>query len=149
EDLGVSTGPVREKLLELARNGLIEPVCNRGFRGLEPTLAELREVRELLEVRATELLACRAPTKLDGLGRLADDIRAAVKADECMAIWRPTGASTMPSRPLRQTRGDRNGSGGTRQDAALRHLVSGGAGAPGGLGGGTHNRLIDLRWPVT
>lgn len=85
EDLGVSTTPVREALLELARNGLIEPVRNRGFRVLEPTLAELEElfeVRELLEVRAAELLALRAPRSLDSLSRLADDVRDAVKADD-------------------------------------------------------------------
>jgi DNA-binding GntR family transcriptional regulator len=85
EDLGVSTTPVREALLELARNGLIEPVRNRGFKVLEPTLDELKElfeVRELLEVRAAALLALRAPKKLDDLVRLADDIRDAVKADD-------------------------------------------------------------------
>jgi DNA-binding GntR family transcriptional regulator len=85
EDLGVSTTPVREALLELARSGLIAPVRNRGFRVIEPTLEELHElfeVRELLEVRAAELLACRAPRTLDSLDRLADDIRDAVEADD-------------------------------------------------------------------
>jgi len=85
EDLGVSTTPVREALLELTRNGLIEPVRNRGFRVLEPTLVELKElfeVRELLEKRAAELLALRAPKNLDSLGSLADEVRDAVKADD-------------------------------------------------------------------
>src|ERR1700690_3769887 len=67
EELGVSTTPVREALLELARNGLIEPVRNRGFRVVEPTLEDLHElfeVRELLEVRAAEILALRPQKKL-------------------------------------------------------------------------------------
>jgi DNA-binding GntR family transcriptional regulator len=85
EDLGVSTTPVREALLELARNGLIEPVRNRGFRVVEPTLEELHDlfdIRELLEVHAAEVLARRPQKTLDGLHRLADDVRDAVKADD-------------------------------------------------------------------
>jgi DNA-binding GntR family transcriptional regulator len=31
--------PCREALLELARNGLIEPMRNRGFKVVEPTLS--------------------------------------------------------------------------------------------------------------
>ncbi len=40
-DLGVSTAPVREALLELARGGLIEPMRNRGFKVVAPTLDDL------------------------------------------------------------------------------------------------------------
>lgn len=84
-DLGVSTTPVREALLELARNGLIEPVRNRGFRVMEPTLEELRalfQLRELLEVGAAEILARQKPAKLDSLRRLADDVRDRVKVGD-------------------------------------------------------------------
>jgi DNA-binding GntR family transcriptional regulator len=84
-DLGVSTTPVREALLELARAGLIEPVRNRGFKVLEPTQDELRdlfEVRELLEVRAAVVLARRPKKKLEHLRPLADDIRSAVDAHD-------------------------------------------------------------------
>ncbi|MFG1404262.1 GntR family transcriptional regulator [Xanthobacter sediminis] len=86
-DLRVSTTPVREALLELARNGLIEPVRNRGFKVVEPTVQELRDLfdmRELLEVRAAEIIAAapKARRKLSGLTALADDIKAAVAADD-------------------------------------------------------------------
>ena len=60
--LGVSTTPVREALLELARNGLIEPMRNRGFKVVAPTLSQLRnlfDMRELLEVYAVELVALK------------------------------------------------------------------------------------------
>jgi DNA-binding GntR family transcriptional regulator len=49
--LGVSTTPVREALLELSRGGLVEPMRNRGFKVVEPTLTDLRnlfDMRELL-----------------------------------------------------------------------------------------------------
>ncbi|WP_454918798.1 GntR family transcriptional regulator [Xanthobacter sediminis] len=84
-DLGVSTTPVREALLELARNGLIEPMRNRGFKVVEPTVEELRDLfdmRELLEVRAAEILAQNPKKKLDGLTTLADDIKATVGMDD-------------------------------------------------------------------
>jgi DNA-binding GntR family transcriptional regulator len=84
-DLGVSTTPVREALLELARNGLIEPMRNRGFKVVAPTLEELRELfemRELLEVRAGEILALKPVKDLSGLHPLADQVREAVDADD-------------------------------------------------------------------
>ncbi|WP_428492908.1 GntR family transcriptional regulator [Rhodopila sp.] len=84
-DLGVSTTPVREALLELARNGLVDPMRNRGFKVTATTLEDLRnlfDVRELVEVRAAEILANRHEKSLDGLRSLADDIRYAVAADD-------------------------------------------------------------------
>ena len=81
--LGVSTTPVREALLELARSGLIEPMRNRGFRVIEPSLGELRnlfDLREVLEVHAVRVVA-RDPVRrrLDGLDALAEDIARAVR----------------------------------------------------------------------
>lgn len=87
-ELGVSTTPVREALLELARAGLIEPLRNRGFKVVAPTLQNLRDLfdlRELLEVRAAELFASKPRKKkrlLDELTRLANEVGAAVEADD-------------------------------------------------------------------
>jgi DNA-binding GntR family transcriptional regulator len=85
--LGVSTTPVREALLELARSGLIEPMRNRGFRVVEPTLTELRnlfDLREMLELHAAAIVARKPGRKLDGLYRFADDIARAVRTEDIM-----------------------------------------------------------------
>jgi DNA-binding GntR family transcriptional regulator len=55
QQLGVSATPVREAMLDLAREGLVEAVPNRGFRILELSDADLDEIhaiRLLLEVPA-------------------------------------------------------------------------------------------------
>ncbi|MTD15529.1 FCD domain-containing protein [Nakamurella sp. YIM 132087] len=60
EQLGVSATPVREAMLELAREGLVEAVRNKGFRIREIDDAELDEItqlRELIEVPAVGLVA--------------------------------------------------------------------------------------------
>jgi DNA-binding GntR family transcriptional regulator len=83
--LGVSTTPVREALLELTRSGLIEPVRNRGFRVVEPTLTELRnlfDLREILELHAAAIVARKSRKNLKGLSRFADDIARAVRTED-------------------------------------------------------------------
>jgi DNA-binding GntR family transcriptional regulator len=83
--LGVSTTPVREALLELARSGLIEPIRNRGFKVVEPTLKELHNVfdlREVLELHAAATVARKPRKDLRGLVGLADDIARAVKTED-------------------------------------------------------------------
>lgn len=80
--LGVSTTPVREALLELARMGLIEPLRNRGFKVVEPSLAQLRDLfdmRELVELHAAEIVALKRKKDLGALRNLADDVARFVK----------------------------------------------------------------------
>jgi DNA-binding GntR family transcriptional regulator len=58
--LGVSATPVREAMLDLAKEGLIEAVRNKGFRVTELTDAELdqlTELRSLIEVPVVALIA--------------------------------------------------------------------------------------------
>lgn len=78
---GVSATPVREALLHLAAEGLLEPVRNKGFRVVEisePDLDEIAALRRLLEVPAVGQLA-RDPGRADlaGLAEAAERIRAA------------------------------------------------------------------------
>ena len=82
EQLGVSTTPVREALLELSRGGLITPLRNRGFRVEATSLEELDHLftmRELLERFAMVTLAERRLSDSGELRTLADDVATAVK----------------------------------------------------------------------
>ena len=88
EELGVSTTPVREALLELSRAGLITPLRNRGFRVEVTSLQELDNlftVRELLERFAMVTLAERRLLEVGELRALADDIATAVKSVDVLA----------------------------------------------------------------
>jgi DNA-binding GntR family transcriptional regulator len=63
ERLGVSATPVREAMLDLANDGLVEPVRNRGFRVVvvdEDALDEISELRQMLEVPAMAKIVARA-----------------------------------------------------------------------------------------
>lgn len=59
---GVSATPVREAMLDLAKEGLVEAVRNKGFRITvldDRDLDELTEIRELLEIPTVAGLAGR------------------------------------------------------------------------------------------
>ncbi len=82
EELGVSTTPVREALLELSHSGLITPMRNRGFRVEATSLEELGHglaLRGLLENFAMVGLAERRLTDTDELRKLAEDVGVAVR----------------------------------------------------------------------
>ncbi|MGW7536979.1 GntR family transcriptional regulator [Amycolatopsis sp. NPDC054798] len=84
--LGVSSSPVREALLTLVNQGLLEPVRNRGYRVVAMTerdLDEIYEMRLLLEVPATlSAGAAAGPGDLARLDGLAADIESAAEAGE-------------------------------------------------------------------
>lgn len=85
EELGISTTPVREALLELSHSGLITPVRNRGFRVEETTLEQLEHLftlRELLERHAMVTLAERPLTDTAELHALADAVSDAVARED-------------------------------------------------------------------
>lgn len=66
EPLGVSATPVREAMMDLASEGLVTPVKNKGFRVTVMTsrdLEEMTEVRQLLE----------PPAVRDVVGKIADE----------------------------------------------------------------------------
>lgn len=83
---GISATPVREAMLELARDGLVEPVRNRGFRVSamsDRQLDEMTQLRVLIEIPTVAAVAETAtPAQVDELQRLADQICAAAKVGD-------------------------------------------------------------------
>ena len=86
---GVSATPVREAMLDLAKEGLVEAVRNKGFRVTELSdrdLDELTELRMLIEVPTTARLAGRLDEPaLDALRELAGAIEEAAAAGDLIA----------------------------------------------------------------
>jgi DNA-binding GntR family transcriptional regulator len=81
--LGVSATPVREAMLELAKEGLVRTVPNKGFRVRELSdreLDEITEIRMLLEVPTT-MRAAAVATAVD-VARLRPVAEALVEAAE-------------------------------------------------------------------
>ena len=75
---GVSATPVREAMMDLVREGLVETVKNKGFRITGMTDAELQEIAEirlLIEPEATKRALSRVPSEsIPELRALADTI---------------------------------------------------------------------------
>ena len=92
EMLGVSATPVREAMLDLAREGLVEVARNKGFRVTavsEQELDELAETRLLLEIPvmgavATEVNA-EIRERLEALRETADALEKAATGDDLVA----------------------------------------------------------------
>ncbi|MGR3756066.1 MAG: Ldh family oxidoreductase [Tranquillimonas sp.] len=77
--LGMSKSPIREALLQLEREGLVEMAANRGARVFSMgavEIADLGELRQMLEVQALRLASARHPRPLCAdLERVVDRMR--------------------------------------------------------------------------
>ncbi|GGS14851.1 GntR family transcriptional regulator [Streptomyces aureoverticillatus] len=86
EDFGVSATPVREAMLDLTREGLVEPVRNKGFRVTEVTekdLDQYTEIRALIEIPTVgQVTRTATREELEALRPAAEEIvRAAREHD--------------------------------------------------------------------
>ncbi len=84
--LGVSATPVREAMMDLAREGLVETVKNKGFRVTSVTdkeLDDITEIRLLIEPPTVARVVGSIPEEgFVELRRLADECMAAAKAED-------------------------------------------------------------------
>jgi DNA-binding GntR family transcriptional regulator len=86
---GVSPTPVREAMLDLAKEGLVEAVRNKGFRVValsERDLDEINQVRELIEVPTIAGLAGKVSAEaVERLRGIAEEIVDAAERGETLA----------------------------------------------------------------
>ncbi|MQM28002.1 GntR family transcriptional regulator [Glycomyces albidus] len=89
EQFGVSATPVREAMLDLVKEELLEPVPNKGFRVTtvsEERLDEYTRLRELIEVPTVVALASTAdPVEVEALRPLAQAIVDAAAEEDLLA----------------------------------------------------------------
>jgi DNA-binding GntR family transcriptional regulator len=90
ERFGVSATPVREAMIDLAREGLMEPIRNKGFRVTELSdkdLDDITQLRALIEVPTVVQLALVAPVKeLQALRPIAHAIVESAAAGDLIAF---------------------------------------------------------------
>ncbi|WP_169945740.1 GntR family transcriptional regulator [Microbispora sp. H11081] len=89
---GVSATPVREAMLDLAKEGLFEALRNKGFRVAEVSerdLDEITEIRRLIEVPTVARLAresaASAASAAEGLRPIAEEIVSAAARGDLLA----------------------------------------------------------------
>lgn len=88
--LDMSRTPVREALIRLQNEGLIEVLPRRGMRVLPLRLSDMREIYEVLnavECEAVSIIAKRKPTRneLAPLAKAVSDMEKALVADDLNA----------------------------------------------------------------
>ena len=90
--LGVSATPVREAMMELAREGLVETVKNKGFRITslsEQDLDDLAEIRLLIEPPTVAKVVGNIPDEVfEKLTELADACREAAEREDLVDYLR-------------------------------------------------------------
>lgn len=89
ERFGVSATPVREAMLDLVREGMVEPVRNKGFRVTELSdtqLDEYSEIRALIEAPAVRKVAETVDAQtIERLRPLAEQVVAAATSGDVIA----------------------------------------------------------------
>ncbi|WP_240197711.1 GntR family transcriptional regulator [Nonomuraea lactucae] len=89
ERFGVSPTPVREAMLDLAKDGLVTAVRNKGFRVAdlsERDLDEITELRGLIEVPTVAQIAQTVPAeRVEALRPLAEAIVSAAETADVLA----------------------------------------------------------------
>lgn len=86
EKFGVSATPVREAMLDLANEGLVEAVRNKGFRVTELSNRELDDithVRSLIEVPTVGEVAARCDAEM---APKVEELRAVAREIESLAV---------------------------------------------------------------